>query len=45
MDAENRFEKVRAAIRRLESGVQACTLYGSREQEIAVAVSYAPASL
>src|SRR5258706_4071366 len=45
MDTENRFEKVRAAIRQLDSGIHACTLYDRREKEVAMAVSYIQAGL
>jgi signal transduction histidine kinase len=40
MDAENRFEKVRAAIEQLGPTDHACTLYDRSEEEVAIAVSY-----
>src|SRR5713226_9406502 len=40
MDTENRFEKVRAAIRKLDPGVHACTLYSERDEEVAMIASY-----
>jgi signal transduction histidine kinase len=40
VDAENRFERVRAAIEQLGPADHACTLYDERDEEVAIAVSY-----
>jgi signal transduction histidine kinase len=40
MDTESRLEKVRAAIRRLDAGVHACTFYDGREEEVGWAATY-----
>ena len=45
MDAENRYEKVRAAIRLMERGAHACTLYDSRDAEAAMAGAYVSTGL
>jgi signal transduction histidine kinase len=45
MDAEIRFEKVRAAIEQLGPTGHACTLYGRREEEVTMIASYVRAGL
>jgi signal transduction histidine kinase len=40
MDADDRFEIVRAAIGQLGPADHACTLYDQRDEEVAIAVSY-----
>src|ERR1700680_5331376 len=45
MDAENRFDRVRAAIEQLGPADHVCTLYDQRDQEVAIAVSYVRAGL
>src|ERR1700716_2026073 len=45
MDADNRFERVRAAIEQLGTADHVCTLYDQRDEEVAIAVSYVRAGL
>jgi signal transduction histidine kinase len=45
MDAENRLEKIRAAIERLGPTDHACTLYDERGEEAVIAASYIRAGL
>src|ERR1700730_298246 len=45
MDADNRFERVRAAIEQLGPADHVCTLYDRRDEELAIAVSYIRAGL
>lgn len=45
MDTESRLEKTRAAIRRLEAGIHACTFYDGHEQEVAWAATYVQGGL
>jgi signal transduction histidine kinase len=45
MDADNRFERVRAAIEQLGPTDHVCTLYDGRDEEVAIAVSYIRAGL
>ena len=45
MDADSRFEKVRAAIAQIGPADHVCTLYEHREEEVAIAVSYIRAGL
>jgi signal transduction histidine kinase len=45
MDADNRFERVRAAIAQLGPADHVCTLYDQRDEEVAIAVSYICAGL
>ena len=45
MDADNRFEQVRAAIEQLGPADHVCTLYDQRDEEVAIAVSYIRAGL
>src|SRR5258706_11442771 len=45
MDADRRFEKVRAAIEQLGPADHVCTLYDRREEEVAIVVSYVRAGL
>src|ERR1700730_5993806 len=45
MDADNRFERVRAAIEQLGPADHVCTLYDQRDEEVAIAVSYIRAGL
>ena len=45
MDADNRFERVRAAIEQLGPADHVCTLYNHRDEEVAIAVSYVRAGL
>jgi signal transduction histidine kinase len=45
MDADNRFERVRAAIEQLGPADHVCTLYDQRDEELAIAVSYIRAGL
>jgi hypothetical protein len=45
VDADNRFERVRAAIALLGPADHVCTLYDRREEEVAIAVSYVRAGL
>jgi signal transduction histidine kinase len=45
MDADNRFERVRAAIEQLGPADHVCTLYSQRNEEVAIAVSYMRAGL
>jgi signal transduction histidine kinase len=45
MDADNRFERVRAAIEQLGPADHVCTLYDERDEELAIAVSYIRAGL
>src|SRR3981189_3440505 len=40
MDADNRFEKVRAAIEQLGPADHVCTLYDQRDEEVAIAASF-----
>ena len=40
MDAENRFERVSAAIEQIGPADHVCTLYARRDEEVAIAVSY-----
>jgi signal transduction histidine kinase len=40
MNAENRFERVRAAIEQLGPADHVCTLYDERDEELAIVVSY-----
>jgi len=40
MDAENRFERVSAAIEQIGPADHVCTLYEQRDEEVAIAVSY-----
>jgi signal transduction histidine kinase len=45
MHADNRFERVRAAIEQLGPADHVCTLYDERDEELAIAVSYIRAGL
>lgn len=45
MDAENRLEKVRAAIERLSPCVHACAFYGERDEEAEMSAVYVRAGL
>jgi signal transduction histidine kinase len=45
MDADIRFERVRAAIEQLGPADHVCTLYDHRDEEVAIAVSYIRAGL
>jgi signal transduction histidine kinase len=45
MDADNRFERVRAAIEQLGPADHVCTLYDQRDEEVSIAVSYVRAGL
>ncbi|MDX6405514.1 MAG: hypothetical protein QOH70_2969 [Blastocatellia bacterium] len=45
MNADNRFERVRAAIEQIGPADHVCTLYHQREEEVAIAVSYIRAGL
>jgi signal transduction histidine kinase len=45
MDANKRFERVRAAIEQLGPADHVCTLYDHRDEEVAIAVSYVRAGL
>jgi signal transduction histidine kinase len=45
MDAENRLEKVRAAIGRLNPSVHACAFYSDRDEEVAMTATYVRAGL
>jgi signal transduction histidine kinase len=45
MDADNRLERVRAAIEQLGPTDHVCTLYDRRDEEVAIAVSYVRAGL
>jgi signal transduction histidine kinase len=45
MDADNRFERVRAAIEQIGPADHVCTLYDQRDEEVAIAVSYIRAGL
>jgi signal transduction histidine kinase len=45
MTADNRFERVRAAIEQLGPADHVCTLYDQRDEEVAIAVSYVRAGL
>jgi signal transduction histidine kinase len=45
MDADSRFERVRAAIAELGPADHVCTLYEQRDEEVAIAVSYIRAGL
>src|SRR6185503_19276747 len=45
MDADSRFEQVRAAIEQLGPADHVCTLYDRRDEEVAIAVSYIRAGL
>ncbi len=45
MDADNRFDRVRAAIEQLGPADHACTLYDDRADEVAIAVAYIRAGL
>jgi signal transduction histidine kinase len=45
MHADNRFERVRAAIEQIGPADHVCTLYGHRDEEVAIAVSYIRAGL
>jgi signal transduction histidine kinase len=45
MHADNRFERVRAAIEQLGPADHVCTLYDQRDEEVAIAVSYIRAGL
>jgi signal transduction histidine kinase len=45
MDADSRFDRVRAAIEQLGPADHACTLYDQRDQAVAMAVSYVRAGL
>jgi signal transduction histidine kinase len=45
MDADSRFERVRAAIEQLGPADHVCTLYDQRDKEVAIAVSYIRAGL
>jgi signal transduction histidine kinase len=45
MDADNRFDRVRAAIEQLGPADHVCTLYEQRDEEVAIAVSYVRAGL
>ena len=45
MDADTRFERVRAAIEQLGPADHVCTLYDQRDEEVAIAVSYVRAGL
>jgi signal transduction histidine kinase len=45
VDADNRFERVRAAIEQLGPADHACTLYDERDEEVAIAASYIRAGL
>ena len=45
MDADSRFEQVRAAIEQIGPADHVCTLYDQRDEEVAIAVSYIRAGL
>ena len=45
MHADNRFERVRAAIEQIGPADHVCTLYEQRDEEVAIAVSYIRAGL
>jgi signal transduction histidine kinase len=45
MDADSRFEQVRAAIAQIGPTDHVCTLYDQRDEEVAIAVSYVRAGL
>jgi signal transduction histidine kinase len=45
MDADSRFEQVRAAIEQIGPADHVCTLYDRRDEEVAIAVSYVRAGL
>ncbi|HMJ26639.1 MAG TPA: MEDS domain-containing protein, partial [Pyrinomonadaceae bacterium] len=45
MYADNRFERVQAAIEKLGPADHVCTLYDQRDEELAIAVSYIRAGL
>jgi signal transduction histidine kinase len=45
MDADKRFEQVRAAIEQLDPADHVCTLYDERDEEVAIAVAYIRAGL
>jgi signal transduction histidine kinase len=45
MNADNRFERVRAAIEQVGPADHVCTLYHQRDEEVAIAVSYIRAGL
>jgi signal transduction histidine kinase len=45
MDADSRFEQVRAAIEQIGPADHVCTLYDRRDEEVAIAVSYIRAGL
>jgi signal transduction histidine kinase len=45
VDADNRFERIRAAIEQIGPADHVCTLYEEREEEVAIAVSYLRAGL
>ncbi|MBC8031529.1 MAG: MEDS domain-containing protein [Pyrinomonadaceae bacterium] len=45
MHADNRFERVRAAIEQIGPADHVCTLYEQRDDEVAIAVSYIRAGL
>ena len=45
MHADNRFERVRAAMEQLGPADHVCTLYDQRDEEVAIAVSYIRAGL
>ena len=45
MDADSRFEQVRAAIEQIGPTDHVCTLYDQRDEEVAIAVSYIRAGL
>lgn len=45
MEADNRFERVRAAVEQLGPADHACTLYDQRDEEVAIAASYIRAGL
>ena len=40
MDADNRFERVRAAIEQLGPADHACTLYDERDEEVAISAEH-----
>ena len=45
MDTENRFEKARKAVERLNPSVHACAFYGERGEEVTMAAAYVRAGL
>jgi signal transduction histidine kinase len=45
MDADSRFDRVRAAIEQIGPADHVCTLYEQRDEEVAIAVSYIRAGL